>query len=291
MGKLGSRELTATSDVDLIVIYDHAPDASESDGPKALSPSQYAMRFTQRLIAAISAPTSVGALYEVDMRLRPSGRSGPVATRIDSFDDYQRSKAWVWEHMALTRARPICGDAGLIARVHEVIEDVLHTRRDRADLTRATLDMRQKIAAEKGTKDVWNLKHANGGLVDLEFIAQFLQLTEGPDHRSLMGLKPGEVIAEAGRLQLIPPQMTEPLGSAALLYARLNQVLRLCMAEGQSPDDAPQGVIDSLLEATDMPDYSYLKATIQECEEVVSKAFVALIGQQDGLESGSDGNG
>jgi glutamate-ammonia-ligase adenylyltransferase len=288
MGKLGSREMTATSDVDLIVIYDHAPDASESDGPKALSPSQYAMRFTQRLIAAISAPTSVGALFEVDMRLRPSGRSGPVATRIDSFDDYQRSKAWVWEHMALTRARPICGDSGLIAQVNEVIDEVLHTRRDRAELARATLDMRLKIAADKGTKDAWNLKHTSGGLVDLEFIAQFLQLAEGPDHRSLMGLKPGEVIAEAGRLKLITPQMTEALSSAALLYARLNQILRLCMADGQSPDDAPQGVIYSLLEATDMPDYSYLKATIRDCEEAVSDAFGALIGRPDVIDAGAD---
>jgi glutamate-ammonia-ligase adenylyltransferase len=280
MGKLGSREMTATSDVDLIVIYDHDLNARESDGPKALSPSQYAMRFTQRFIAAISAPTSAGALYEVDMRLRPSGRSGPVATRIDSFEDYQLNQAWSWEHMALTRARPLCGDPELISRIEEVIDSVLSERRDRAKLAQDIVEMRAKIAAEKGSTDPWNLKHSSGGLVDLEFIAQFLQLSDGPNHRSLLRLRPGEVAEEAGKLGLIEPETAETLSGAALLYTRLTQVLRLCMSDGQSPDDAPQGLIDSLLEATMTPDYSYLKATIRDTEAAVAQIFSEMIVSQ-----------
>ncbi len=105
MGKLGSRELTAGSDVDLILLYDHDKDTDESDGDKPLAASQYYIRLTQRLIAALSAPTGEGVLYEVDMRLRPSGNKGPVATHIESFGKYQRTEAWTWEHMALTRAR------------------------------------------------------------------------------------------------------------------------------------------------------------------------------------------
>jgi glutamate-ammonia-ligase adenylyltransferase len=106
MGKLGSRELTAGSDVDLILLYEHDPRAEDSDGEKPLAPSQYYARLTQRLIAAVSAPTAEGVLYELDLRLRPSGNKGPVATHFESFRKYQRNEAWTWEHMALTRAAP-----------------------------------------------------------------------------------------------------------------------------------------------------------------------------------------
>ena len=113
MGKLGSRELTAGSDVDLILLYDHDAEADESDGAKPLAPSHYYARMTQRLIAAVSAPTAEGVLYELDLRLRPSGNKGPVATHVDAFKKYQRGEAWTWEHMALTRARVVAGDPEL----------------------------------------------------------------------------------------------------------------------------------------------------------------------------------
>ena len=102
MGKLGSFELTAGSDIDIILLYDYDDDAGESSGPKPLDATRYFTRITQRLIAALSAPTAEGVLYEVDMRLRPSGNKGPVATRINAFAKYQREEAWTWEHMALT---------------------------------------------------------------------------------------------------------------------------------------------------------------------------------------------
>ena len=130
MGKLGSRELTAGSDVDLILLYDHDADAEESDGEKPLAPSHYYTRMTQRLIAAVSAPTAEGVLYELDLRLRPSGNKGPVATHIDSFKKYQREDAWGWEHMALTRARTVAGDRRLPRKSR--------TRWRRSSLCRAT---------------------------------------------------------------------------------------------------------------------------------------------------------
>ena len=117
MGKLGGREMTAASDVDLILIYDFDREAEQSDGPKPLAPQHYYTRLTQRLINAISARTPEGALYEVDMRLRPSGQKGPVATQLSSFASYQANEAWTWEHMALTRARVIAGSRELGGRV------------------------------------------------------------------------------------------------------------------------------------------------------------------------------
>lgn len=107
MGKLGSRELTASSDLDLLLIYDLPNGQAESDGPRPVAPSQYYTRVTQRLIAALSAPTAEGVLYELDMRLRPSGKAGPLATNLTAFERYQTSSARTWEHMALTRARAL----------------------------------------------------------------------------------------------------------------------------------------------------------------------------------------
>ena len=109
LGRLGAREMTATSDLDLIVIYDFDQDDPQSDGKRPLYGAQYFARLTQRLISALTVQTNYGVLYQVDMRLRPSGRSGPLATQIDGFMSYQEREAWTWEHMALTRARVVCG--------------------------------------------------------------------------------------------------------------------------------------------------------------------------------------
>src|SRR5690606_30075063 len=125
MGKLGSRELTAGSDVDLILLYDHDSEADESDGGKPLAPSHYYARMTQRLIAAVSAPTAEGVLYELDLRLRPSGNKGPVATHVDAFRKYQREQAWTWEHMALTRARVVADDGDLAAEIEAEVAEIL----------------------------------------------------------------------------------------------------------------------------------------------------------------------
>ena len=134
---------------------------------------QYYTRLTQRLISAFTAPTAEGILYEVDMRLRPSGQKGPVATQLSSFVHYQASEAWTWEHMALTRARVISGPPALRAAVETAIRDVLVKPRDRAKTAADVRDMRARIEKEKGTRDPWELKQVRGGLVDLEFIAQY----------------------------------------------------------------------------------------------------------------------
>ena len=153
MGKLGSRELTAGSDVDLILLYDHKANAEESDGPKPLAPSHYFTRLTQRLIAAVSAPTAEGVLYELDLRLRPSGNKGPVATHIESFCKYQRQEAWTWEHMALTRARIVAGDADFAGKIAAEIDEILALPRDgakvRAAGRRNARDDRQGKAAAR----------------------------------------------------------------------------------------------------------------------------------------------
>src|SRR5690606_679966 len=177
MGKLGSRELTAGSDVDLILLYDHDPDADESDGEKGLAPSHYYARLTQRLIAAVSAPTAEGVLYELDLRLRPSGNKGPVATHIDAFRKYQRTEAWTWEHMALTRGRAIAGDESLCKEADEEVAQIIALDREPKKIFKDAREMRATIAQEKPPRNIWDLKLISGGQIDLELIAQCARLT------------------------------------------------------------------------------------------------------------------
>ena len=178
MGRLGSREMTLASDLDLIMIYDVPPGGEMSDGPHPLPIASYYARLSQRLIGAITAPTAEGRLYEVDMRLRPSGASGPIATSLAGFARYQRESAWTWEHMALTRARPVAGDPALRRRIADEIGVVLGATRDARRLLIDVADMRRRIADENPRPSSWDLKNRPGGLIDLEFIVQYLVLRE-----------------------------------------------------------------------------------------------------------------
>ncbi len=283
MGKLGSRELTAGSDIDLILLYDHDEDAGESDGEKPLWPSHYYTRLTQRLIAAVSAPTAEGVLYELDLRLRPSGNKGPVATHVDSFAKYQQTEAWVWEHMALTRARFVAGHEGLAERVAEELAAILALDRDPAKIRKEARDMRALIEKEKPAKNHWNLKLAEGGLIDLEFIAQVASLTGA----IVPGAKAQHVTLEANATlitathdilsQLDPafasPQARDELAEAHLLLLSLTQVLRLCI-EGE-PDMAtlPPGLADLLCRSANLPDMGVLDAHLRETQKTVRAHF------------------
>ncbi|MEE8440035.1 MAG: bifunctional [glutamine synthetase] adenylyltransferase/[glutamine synthetase]-adenylyl-L-tyrosine phosphorylase, partial [Micropepsaceae bacterium] len=148
MGKLGGREMTAGSDLDLVFVYTHDADAEQSDGPRPLGPNQYYARTSQRFISALTAMTTEGQLYEVDMRLRPSGNQGPVAVSFDSFVEYHAEKSWTWERMALTRARVLSGPADLAAKVEDVIARTLSTPTDRELTLHDASEMRDKIAAQ-----------------------------------------------------------------------------------------------------------------------------------------------
>jgi glutamate-ammonia-ligase adenylyltransferase len=145
LGRLGSREMTLASDLDLIMV--HEAQAEGSDGPRPLSVTAYYARLAQRLIGAITAPTAQGRLYEVDMRLRPSGESGPIACSLEAFALYQRESAWTWERMALTRARPVAGEPALCRRIETAVTDALTAPRDPQRLLADIADMRLRIAA------------------------------------------------------------------------------------------------------------------------------------------------
>ncbi|MEM1351164.1 MAG: glutamine-synthetase adenylyltransferase [Pseudomonadota bacterium] len=178
MGSLGARRLSPASDLDLIVIYD-ALNEEASTGKKSLSTRLYYARLTQSLITALSAPMAQGKLYEVDMRLRPSGNQGPVATSRPSFQNYQANEAWVWEHLALTRATVVTGPEALARDVAAFRSDLLCARRDRDTVMRGVADMRARIQSAKAPLGLLDAKIGPGRLQDIELLAQAGALLAG----------------------------------------------------------------------------------------------------------------
>jgi glutamate-ammonia-ligase adenylyltransferase len=277
MGRLGGREMTAASDLDLIVVYDFDANATMSRGTKPLAGGQYYTRFTQRLISALTAPTAEGSLYEVDMRLRPSGHAGPVATHVDSFIDYQKNHAWTWEHLALTRARVVAGPPELRETIERTIAEVLSMPRERAKIARDVLEMRAKIEKEKGTQDIWDIKQVRGGLVDLEFIAQFLQVVNAGKHPEILDQSTLVCLTRLAETGLLSEDDAAVLIPAARLYHNLTQLLRLCLDKPFDPETASADLQALLARAAGQPDFAALERHLAATLKGVQAAFERLV--------------
>ena len=251
MGSLGGGRLDPGSDLDVIVVYDADPGAL-SDGSRPLEAARWYARLTQVLITALSAPMAGGVLYELDTRLRPSGRRGPVATTAEAFERYQREDAWVWEHLALTRARVVAGDAALAARLEAFRADLiarLGREGDPAQIARETQAMRERLAAARPGGG-WDLRDGPGGLRDIELAAQCATLIAGrpvraaPDQITLWGegaLAPAWRIAADLRmaLRLVAPDGV-PEGGLGPALAAVNRIA------GLAPDADPPEIAAAL---------------------------------------------
>lgn len=277
MGKLGGQEMTAASDLDIIVIYDFDPKFSQTEGPKPIAPTQYYTRFTQRLITALSAPTAEGTLYEVDMRLRPSGQKGPVATQITSFIDYQFKEAWTWEHLALTRARIVSGPQALSQKVEKIIHSILIMPRDRKKISRDVHEMRQRISQEKGTENIWDLKQVRGGLVDLEFIAQYLQLIYAHQFPEILDTNTMHSFHKLNAAGCLSKEEYEKLTQATRLLHDLMQITRLCQDEQFNPSTAPRGLRELAARAGDSPSFEALEVKLKSSLKDAHELYEHLI--------------
>jgi glutamate-ammonia-ligase adenylyltransferase len=282
MGKLGGYEMTATSDLDLILVYDFDDKAPESNGKRPLYGPQYFARLTQRLINALTAQTNFGALYQVDMRLRPSGRAGPVATQLDGFAAYQETEAWTWEHMALTRARVVSASPAFKKRVEQVIQGILRRPRDADLIAGDVVEMRAAIAREKGDSERWDLKYVAGGLIDIEFIAQYLQLIHADQLPDILDTSTARVLDKAWGLRVLPVEDAEILRPAVRLYHDLTQILRLCLPGPFDPKTAGAGLLRLLARAADVPDFATLDATLIDTQAKVRESFVRILGKTSG---------
>ncbi len=277
MGKLGGREMSATSDIDLILLYDHDTDAQFSDGKKSLALTTYFSRLTQRLISALSVLTAEGRLYEVDMRLRPSGNSGPIATHIDGFVDYQRQSAWTWEKLALTRARVIAGEPEFCTNVADQLKNLLSQEADVGKITEDVKEMRQRLERERPPKGLWDLKNAPGGLIDIEFIAQYLQLVHANHHPEICHQNTGEVLKRVSEIRLVKPDVAHDLCQANSLYQRLSQIISLCVEGEFDGSQVPEGLAHLLETAGDASDFSELETTLVKTQIRIREHFNSIV--------------
>ena len=279
MGKLGSREMTATSDLDLVLIYDFDADHPDSDGEKSLHALQYYTRLTQRLVSALTVATRRGRLYDVDLRLRPSGSKGPLATQWKSFVDYQIREAEIWEHMSLTRARPIAGDESLQADFEKGASAIISLPREPVVLRKAVADMRALIAQEKGDRQIWDLKLVRGGMMDIEFIAQFLALTYAHQKPDMIHVETAQILRVAFRDALLDPEQGERLIAAHRLYTILMQMFRLSTEGAFDPAQMASGVLRRIAAAADLPDFRLLESHLAETCVQVREIFEKILGK------------
>lgn len=236
LGRMGGGVLTHASDLDLVYLFT-GDFLAESDGPKPLGATQYFNRLGQRITNALSVATASGPLYEVDTRLRPSGAQGLLAVSLDSFTKYQREEAWDWEHLALTRARPVFGSPGARAALDAILTETLERPRDFDELARHAVKMRSDIARHKPPVGELDVKLVPGGLVDLEFLIHISQFRYGMAFDPDLGSALAELV-EAGHLprdlidahdlitrylvvsRLVSPSSTEPREASRPLVAR-----------------------------------------------------------------------
>ncbi len=285
MGKLGGREMTATSDLDLIVVYNCTDETASSNGSRPLSVQQYYARFTQRLLAAIVSPTAEGKLFEVDMRLRPSGSKGPVAVSLESFIAYQQSEAWTWEDMALTRARVISATPGFGEILASTISHALGKQRDTAKTLGDIISMRSLMLNEQKPTSIWDIKRKRGGLVEIEFIVQALQLINARERPQVLSTNSREALQNLHAQAFIAVADAHVLANAWVLYSKLTQVLRLSVEGDFVPDTAPKGLIQALQTAAELPDLASVEALLAETAISVAEIFNRLIGTPKTTES------
>ncbi|MHA6729866.1 bifunctional [glutamine synthetase] adenylyltransferase/[glutamine synthetase]-adenylyl-L-tyrosine phosphorylase [Devosia sp. A369] len=266
-GKMASREMTVTSDLDFILLYD-APE-TESDGDKPLTTNHYYTRLTQRLVAAVTSPTAEGVLYEADMRLRPSGNAGPLATSLTGFSAYHRDNAWTWEHLALSRARVIAADGNLASDVDAAIAAVMSRPRDIAKTIDDVVSMRALMAKERPARHPFDLKLAEGGLVDLEFIAQSAQLVAG----SIVALPQAptaRVLSKLSDVNLVPEGRT--LAEIHETYATVLQVMSSALISPFKDEAWTDAFKELLAGLTHYPDFGRLELDLAQMRSEVSVA-------------------
>ena len=275
MGSLGAGRLNATSDLDLIAIYD-ALGVEASDGPRPLSTRPYFARLTQALVTALTAPMAEGRLYEVDMRLRPSGRAGPVATSLDAFTSYQMDEAWTWEHLALTRARPVAGDQGVGADVDAVRRAVLATKGQGAKVRADLAEMRARIVAAKPQDGPWDAKIGAGRLQDTELFCQAAALISGSPARDA-----ADQLAAGVAHGWLNAADARAVAAASGLFLRMQAASRLLTGGALDPDALGQGGRTLVLREAGFASIEDLAVAVSQVAAKADAAITARLADED----------
>lgn len=266
-GRLGGQAMTAASDLDIMVLYRSKADEAQT----------WFTRFTQRLITALSANTSEGALYEVDMRLRPSGRSGPVAVRLESFERYHSEEAWTWERMALTRLRPVADRGQLGDTLINLTRKTLSEKFDQNVLSKDILDMRRRLAREKPGQGLWDLKLGVGGLVDLEFCVQHGLLSLG-DEAAITAYVP-QAIDTLERAGQLPEEDAAALLKGYEFISSLQQIQRIALVGDIDPKTVSAGLKARLCRAVSAPGFDTLETMLAQHKSAIERIRAERIGE------------
>lgn len=271
LGALGAGEMSATSDIDVMFVYD-APTDATSAGPRSLAASDYYTRLVRRIVTALSAATEEGALYEVDMQLRPSGRAGPAAVRFAAFQRYYSEEAWTWEIMSLVRARTVSAPPKLDDSVMSEIDTILRRNRDRKTVAQDVTDMRERLLEVKPGNGPWDVKNVTGGLTDIAFVSQFLALTSahriGPPSRSTHEAL--TMFAEKGEL---PHEKAIILLKAQGVFETALQLGRAASGGVFSPVTAGRALRDRMVTACGVETLEQAEIMLMELQLEVVKVF------------------
>lgn len=261
LGKFGGRELTVSSDLDLMLVY-------ESDNENS---AQLATRFVQRLVSALTAPTEEGLLYEVDMQLRPSGRAGPVAVRFPAFEAYYRGDAWTWEFMALTRLRPVAGDADLADRIMASARGALIGKSGDPGITADVVDMRRRMTRERPAKSRWDVKLTPGGLVDIEFVIQHEMLLAAGAHPEVIAANSLAAIGALEAAKSLAAADAATLREALGFQLALQQALRIAVGDAFDPETASNGLKAWLARHMGVADFGALEIELSRLQSRVER--------------------
>ena len=276
LGRAGSREMTARSDLDLMTLYTVASPAAAS-AEKGWSAESFYARFTQRLTTALSALTTQGGLYTVDLQLRPSGRAGPVAVSLAAFRDYYAGEAETWEALALTRARVAWASSpSLFASATDAILEALRRPRDAPRTAHDVAEMRELMLRERPPRHAWDLKLAPGGLVDVEFAVQALQIVHAADGGPLHTSTEAALQAVAAA-KLADPGALEALLQSFRMQSSLNQLLKLALPDGADPAGEPEGFRALLAQVGGCRDFEALAALLSRTQVATHAAYASVV--------------
>jgi len=245
MGKLGGGDLNYHSDLDIIFVYDHQ---GYTDGEKQISNHEYFAKLAQKIISILTMQTREGYVYKIDTRLRPSGNAGPLVTSLDSFLEYHRKEAQIWERQALTKARVVLGDPVLAEQLHEVIRHTIYgdtiDDEGRAEIHRLRMRMENELAREK--EGSYNIKTGRGGMVDVEFAVQYLQLRHGCRYPELRTTNTVAALKEISGLGLLPEGDAETLLGGYKFLRKLENRLRIIHDYSVNDLTGPRNYMDKL---------------------------------------------
>jgi glutamate-ammonia-ligase adenylyltransferase len=276
LGRAGSREMTAGSDLDLMTLYRPSSPMAQSK-TKGWAAETFYARFTQRLLAALSAPTAEGGLYDVDLRLRPSGTQGPVAVSLAAFEGYYAGEAETWEFMALTRARVAWASSPAFARVAaRAIETALRRPRDPARTVKDVRAMRLLVEKERPASGLWDMKRGRGGLIDIEFAAQGLQIVHAPAGGPL-SVHTGKALAALRAAGLAPDAASRDLEAALTLQQDLSQVLKVALPDAGDPSQEPEALKALLARAGGVDSFAALTTALKAARATARRAYEAVL--------------